>query len=42
VATAPTLPPPGLVLPDEARIEAVAVKYGTQILGPFPEAGPSN
>jgi mannose-6-phosphate isomerase-like protein (cupin superfamily) len=38
-ATARTLPPPGLVLPDEARIEAVATKYGTRILGPFPEPG---
>ncbi len=39
VATARTLPPAGLVLPDAARIEAVATKYGTRILGPFPEAG---
>ena len=39
VAGARTLPPPGLVLPDAARIEAVAAKYGTRILGPFPEAG---
>lgn len=39
VATARTLPPPGLVLPDAARIEAVATKYGTRIIGPFPETG---
>lgn len=38
VATARTLPPPGLVLPSDAQINAVANKYGTTILGPFPEA----
>ena len=41
VATARTLPPPGLVLPDDAHIKAVAMKYGTQILGPFPEPDPT-
>lgn len=39
VADARTLPPPGLVLPDAAQIEAVAAKYGTRILGPFPNVG---
>lgn len=37
-AKARTLPPPGLQLPTDAQIEAVATKYGTKILGPFPEA----
>jgi mannose-6-phosphate isomerase-like protein (cupin superfamily) len=36
-ATTRTLPPAGLAVPDEATIEAVAAKYGTQILGPYPE-----
>src|SRR3712207_8958148 len=34
-----TLPPPGLVLPTDAQIAAVAAHYGKRILGPFPEAG---
>ena len=39
VAGTRTLPPAGLILRDAARIEAVATKYGTRILGPFPEPG---
>lgn len=40
VAQTRTLPPPGLILPDATRIEAVATKYGTRILGPFPDPAP--
>ena len=38
VAKARTLPPPGLKLPTDEQILAVATKYGTKILGGFPEA----
>ena len=34
-ATSPTLPEPSE--PDMARLAGVAAKYGTELLGPFPE-----